>query len=211
MSSGPDFAVLLRRTAVSGRAAGLRCATGMGVGIAIWVLAVGAGVAALLTASTVVLVSADRGAGRGHSGGVVRGGGPRRCGGAPVPRLATDPAHPRHHDGRRPHRGRRPDRHDLMADQPILGLDEGCEVMSSSSRSSAAIGGASCAVLHSHDLPVRRRSDNIVGRASFAEPVSLVAAPTGRRGSLCAHCEPRMTVREEPRASSKCSKLQPRG
>lgn len=53
MSPGPDFAVLLRRTAVSGRAAGLRCAMGMGVGIAIWVLAAGAGIAALLTASTV--------------------------------------------------------------------------------------------------------------------------------------------------------------
>lgn len=53
ISPGPDFAVLLRRTAASGRAAGLRCATGMGVGIAVWVLAVGAGIAALLAASTV--------------------------------------------------------------------------------------------------------------------------------------------------------------
>lgn len=53
ISPGPDFAVLLRRTAVSGRAAGLRCAAGMGAGIAVWVLAVGGGVAALLAASAV--------------------------------------------------------------------------------------------------------------------------------------------------------------
>jgi threonine/homoserine/homoserine lactone efflux protein len=53
MSPGPDLAVLLRRSATSGRRAGLRCAAGMGTGIVVWVLAVGGGVAALLAASTV--------------------------------------------------------------------------------------------------------------------------------------------------------------
>jgi threonine/homoserine/homoserine lactone efflux protein len=53
ISPGPDFAVLLRRTAVSGRVAGLQCAAGMGAGIVVWVLAVGAGIAALLAASAV--------------------------------------------------------------------------------------------------------------------------------------------------------------
>lgn len=50
---GPDFVVLTRRTAASGRSAGFQCSVGMGTGIFAWVLAVGGGVAALLAASTV--------------------------------------------------------------------------------------------------------------------------------------------------------------
>jgi threonine/homoserine/homoserine lactone efflux protein len=54
VSPGPDFFVLTRRTAVSGRRAGLTCAAGMATGIFAWVTAVGDGVSALLAASPVV-------------------------------------------------------------------------------------------------------------------------------------------------------------
>jgi threonine/homoserine/homoserine lactone efflux protein len=54
VSPGPDFFVLTRRTAVSGRGAGLMCAAGMATGIFLWVTAVGDGVGALLAASPVV-------------------------------------------------------------------------------------------------------------------------------------------------------------
>jgi threonine/homoserine/homoserine lactone efflux protein len=54
VSPGPDFFVLTRRTAVSGRRAGLTCAAGMATGIFLWVTAVGDGVGALLGASPVV-------------------------------------------------------------------------------------------------------------------------------------------------------------
>src|SRR3984885_9857155 len=54
VSPGPDFFVLTRRTAVSGRGAGLMCAAGMATGIFLWVTAVGDGVGALLVASPVV-------------------------------------------------------------------------------------------------------------------------------------------------------------
>jgi threonine/homoserine/homoserine lactone efflux protein len=54
VSPGPDFFVLTRRTAVSGRVAGLTCAAGMATGIFLWVTAVGDGVIALLTASPAV-------------------------------------------------------------------------------------------------------------------------------------------------------------
>ena len=54
VSPGPDFFVLTRRTAVSGRGAGLMCAAGMATGIFLWVTAVGDGVSALLAASPVV-------------------------------------------------------------------------------------------------------------------------------------------------------------
>jgi threonine/homoserine/homoserine lactone efflux protein len=54
VSPGPDFFVLTRRTAVSGRGAGLTCAAGMASGIFLWVTAVGDGVGALLAASPVV-------------------------------------------------------------------------------------------------------------------------------------------------------------
>ena len=51
VSPGPDFFVLTRRTAASGRGAGLMCAAGMAVGIFLWVTAVGDGIGALLAAS----------------------------------------------------------------------------------------------------------------------------------------------------------------
>lgn len=51
LTPGPDFFVLTRRTLASGRRAGLACATGMGSGIFIWVIAVGGGLAALLATS----------------------------------------------------------------------------------------------------------------------------------------------------------------
>ena len=54
VSPGPDFFVLTRRTAVSGRGAGLTCAAGMATGIFLWVTAVGDGVGPLLAASPVV-------------------------------------------------------------------------------------------------------------------------------------------------------------
>ena len=54
VSPGPDFFVLTRRTAVSGRGAGLTCAAGMATGIFLWVTAVGDGIGALLAASPVV-------------------------------------------------------------------------------------------------------------------------------------------------------------
>ena len=54
VSPGPDFFVLTRRTAVSGRGAGLMCAAGMATGIFLWVTAVGDGVGALLATSPVV-------------------------------------------------------------------------------------------------------------------------------------------------------------
>ena len=54
VSPGPDFFVLTRRTAVSGRRAGLTCAAGMATGIFLWVTAVGDGISALLAASPVV-------------------------------------------------------------------------------------------------------------------------------------------------------------
>jgi threonine/homoserine/homoserine lactone efflux protein len=53
MSPGPDFFVLARRSATSGRGAGVACAVGMGTGIFVWANAVGHGVAALLVASAV--------------------------------------------------------------------------------------------------------------------------------------------------------------
>lgn len=54
VSPGPDFFVLTRRTAVSGRGAGLTCAAGMATGIFLWVTAVGDGISPLLAASPVV-------------------------------------------------------------------------------------------------------------------------------------------------------------
>src|ERR1700721_4221258 len=54
VSPGPDFSVLRRRTAGSGRGAGRTCAAGMATGIFLWVTAVGDGISALLAASPVV-------------------------------------------------------------------------------------------------------------------------------------------------------------
>lgn len=51
MSPGPDFAVVVRNAATSGRRAGLATASGVATGILVWVLAATTGVAALLAAS----------------------------------------------------------------------------------------------------------------------------------------------------------------
>ncbi|MEV4393144.1 LysE family translocator [Nonomuraea sp. NPDC049607] len=51
MSPGPDFAVVVRRSALSGRGHGMAAAAGIAVGVAVWVVAAGTGVAALLAAS----------------------------------------------------------------------------------------------------------------------------------------------------------------
>ncbi|MGP3931681.1 LysE family translocator [Nonomuraea sp. KM88] len=51
MSPGPDFAVVVRRSAVSGRGHGMAAATGISVGVFAWVVAAATGVAALLAAS----------------------------------------------------------------------------------------------------------------------------------------------------------------
>ncbi|TYB65313.1 LysE family translocator [Nonomuraea sp. PA05] len=53
MSPGPDFAVVVRRSAVSGRAHGMAAAAGIAVGVFAWVVAAATGVAALLAASAV--------------------------------------------------------------------------------------------------------------------------------------------------------------
>lgn len=51
MSPGPDFAVVVRRSAVSGRSYGMAAAAGISVGVFVWVAAAATGVAALLAAS----------------------------------------------------------------------------------------------------------------------------------------------------------------
>ncbi len=51
MSPGPDFAVVVRRSAVSGRAYGMAAAAGVSVGVFVWVLAAASGIAALLATS----------------------------------------------------------------------------------------------------------------------------------------------------------------
>ncbi|MEU6712013.1 LysE family translocator [Nonomuraea sp. NPDC046802] len=51
MSPGPDFAVVVRRAAVSGRGHGMAAAAGIAVGVAAWVVAAATGIAALLAAS----------------------------------------------------------------------------------------------------------------------------------------------------------------
>ncbi|MGI5271274.1 LysE family translocator [Nonomuraea sp. CA-218870] len=51
MSPGPDFAVVVRRSAVSGRGPGMAAALGVAVGVFAWVVAAATGVAALLAAS----------------------------------------------------------------------------------------------------------------------------------------------------------------
>ncbi|NJP94749.1 LysE family translocator [Nonomuraea sp. FMUSA5-5] len=51
MSPGPDFAVVVRRSAVSGRGHGMAAAAGIAVGVFAWVVAAATGVAALLAAS----------------------------------------------------------------------------------------------------------------------------------------------------------------
>ncbi|MEW9550816.1 LysE family translocator [Nonomuraea sp. NPDC050783] len=51
MSPGPDFAVVVRRSALSGRRYGMAAALGIAVGVSAWVVAAATGVAALLAAS----------------------------------------------------------------------------------------------------------------------------------------------------------------
>ncbi|WP_043620182.1 LysE family translocator [Nonomuraea candida] len=51
MSPGPDFAVVVRRSAISGRGSGMAAAAGIAVGVFAWVVAAATGVAALLAAS----------------------------------------------------------------------------------------------------------------------------------------------------------------
>ena len=55
MSPGPDFAVVVRRSALSGRAAGMAAATGVATGVFLWAVAAAAGVAALVATVPVVL------------------------------------------------------------------------------------------------------------------------------------------------------------
>lgn len=51
MSPGPDFAVVTRRAAVSGRRAGTVSAVGVGTGVSVWIIAAATGAAAILAAS----------------------------------------------------------------------------------------------------------------------------------------------------------------
>ncbi|SDJ83543.1 resistance to homoserine/threonine (RhtB) family protein [Nonomuraea maritima] len=51
MSPGPDFAVVVRRSAVSGRGHGMAAAAGIALGVCVWVMAAATGIAALLSAS----------------------------------------------------------------------------------------------------------------------------------------------------------------
>jgi threonine/homoserine/homoserine lactone efflux protein len=51
MSPGPDFAVVVRRSALSGRGYGMAAAAGIAAGVFVWVVAAATGVAALLAAS----------------------------------------------------------------------------------------------------------------------------------------------------------------
>ncbi|MEV4112757.1 LysE family translocator [Nonomuraea sp. NPDC049695] len=51
MSPGPDFAVVVRRSAVSGRLHGMAAAAGIAVGVFVWVVAAATGIAALLALS----------------------------------------------------------------------------------------------------------------------------------------------------------------
>jgi len=53
MSPGPDFAVVLRRSAVAGRAHGMAAAVGVAAGVFAWVIAAATGVAALVAATPV--------------------------------------------------------------------------------------------------------------------------------------------------------------
>jgi threonine/homoserine/homoserine lactone efflux protein len=48
---GPDFAMVVRNTVMSGRGSGMWTAVGIGLGIAVWVVATSIGLAALLAAS----------------------------------------------------------------------------------------------------------------------------------------------------------------
>jgi RhtB (resistance to homoserine/threonine) family protein len=53
MSPGPDFVIVTRNAALSGRRAGMACAAGIGLGILAWSVVTALGVAGLLAASAV--------------------------------------------------------------------------------------------------------------------------------------------------------------
>jgi threonine/homoserine/homoserine lactone efflux protein len=57
MSPGPDFAVVVRRSALGGRAAGMAAATGVATGVFLWAVAAAAGVAALVATVPVLLTT----------------------------------------------------------------------------------------------------------------------------------------------------------
>lgn len=57
VSPGPDFAVVARRAAVSGRRAGMAAAAGVATGIFVWAVAAAAGVAAAMTALPGILTA----------------------------------------------------------------------------------------------------------------------------------------------------------
>ncbi|GAA1683585.1 LysE family translocator [Glycomyces endophyticus] len=54
---GPDFAMVVRNTVVSGRGSGMWTAAGIGLGIAVWVVATSIGLAALLAASALAFTA----------------------------------------------------------------------------------------------------------------------------------------------------------
>ena len=57
MSPGPDFAVVVRRSALRGRAEGMAAALGVASGVFLWAVAAAAGVAALVATVPVVLTT----------------------------------------------------------------------------------------------------------------------------------------------------------
>jgi threonine/homoserine/homoserine lactone efflux protein len=54
---GPDFAMVVRNTVMSGRASGMWTAAGVGTGVAVWVVATSVGLAALLAASALAFTA----------------------------------------------------------------------------------------------------------------------------------------------------------
>ncbi|SCL30364.1 resistance to homoserine/threonine (RhtB) family protein [Micromonospora rhizosphaerae] len=57
LSPGPDFAIVVRRAAVSGRTRGMATAAGIAAGVFIWAVAAATGVATLLAASAVAFTA----------------------------------------------------------------------------------------------------------------------------------------------------------
>ncbi len=57
MSPGPDFVIVTRSAAMSGRRAGMACAAGIGAGVFAWSAVTAAGVAGLLAASAVAFTA----------------------------------------------------------------------------------------------------------------------------------------------------------
>jgi threonine/homoserine/homoserine lactone efflux protein len=57
ISPGPDFAVVLRRSAIAGRRNGVATALGVSVGVFVWVVAAAIGVAAVLAASAALFTA----------------------------------------------------------------------------------------------------------------------------------------------------------